>query len=98
MCVCVCVCACACLRIKVICSQPGAYNDRGVLCDAGPEGPLRRNPGNHNRNLVPRLPSSAEVAFTLGLRDYDTGPMDRTANMSFRNTMEGMALRHVFCC
>ncbi|CAL8306001.1 unnamed protein product [Gadus morhua 'NCC'] len=74
---------------KVICSQPGAYNERGVLCDASQEGPLRRNPGNHNRNLVPRLPSSAEVAFTLGLRDYDTGPMDRTANMSFRNTMEG---------
>ncbi|CAL8266330.1 unnamed protein product [Merluccius merluccius] len=74
---------------KVICSRPGDYNNRGVLCDASQEGPLLRNPGNHNRNVVPRLPTSAEVDFTLGLRDYDTGPMDRTANMSFRNTMEG---------
>ncbi|XP_019952651.2 tyrosinase-like [Paralichthys olivaceus] len=74
---------------RVLCSQPQVYNDRGVLCDARGEGPLRRNHGNHNRNLVERLPTSAEVAFTLGLSDYDTGAMDRGANMSFRNTLEG---------
>uniref|UniRef100_A0A3Q3FGQ7 Tyrosinase n=1 Tax=Labrus bergylta TaxID=56723 RepID=A0A3Q3FGQ7_9LABR len=62
---------------------------QGVLCDVTEEGPLRRNPGNHNRNLVQRLPTSAEVAFALSLSNYDTGPMDRSANMSFRNTVEG---------
>ncbi|KAM4726512.1 tyrosinase-like [Anableps anableps] len=74
---------------KVLCSQPEEYNNRGVLCDARNEGPLRRNPGNHNRNLVEKLPTSAEVEFTLSLPNYDTGAMDRTANMSFRNTLEG---------
>ncbi|KAM4546400.1 tyrosinase-like [Fundulus diaphanus] len=74
---------------RVLCSQAEDYNDRGVLCDARDEGPLRRNPGNHNRNLVERLPTSAEVEFTLSLPNYDTGAMDRTANMSFRNTLEG---------
>ncbi|KAG7270566.1 hypothetical protein CRUP_000131 [Coryphaenoides rupestris] len=74
---------------RVMCSRPDDYNSRGVLCDAQPEGPLRRNPGNHNRAVVPRLPTSADVDFTLGLEDYDTPPLDRTANMSFRNTMEG---------
>uniref|UniRef100_A0A672H9G5 Tyrosinase n=1 Tax=Salarias fasciatus TaxID=181472 RepID=A0A672H9G5_SALFA len=74
---------------RVLCSQATDYNDRGVLCDARAEGPLRRNPGNHNRNLVERLPTSAEVEFTLSLPDYDTGAMDRSANMSFRNTLEG---------
>lgn len=72
-----------------LCSQAQDYNARGVLCDARAEGPLRRSPGNHDRNRVPRLPTSAEVAFTLSLANYDTGAMDRTANMSFRNTMEG---------
>lgn len=82
-----------------MCSTPEDYNNRGVLCDAGQEGPLRRNPGNHNRNVVDRLPTSADVAFTLSLAEYDTGAMDRSSNMSFRNTMEGQtssALQPVF--
>ena len=79
-----------CVYEQVLCSRAADYNDRGVLCDATGEGPLRRNPGNHNRNVVERLPTSAEVEFTLSLPDYDTGPMDRTANMSFRNTLEGL--------
>ncbi|XP_036379707.1 tyrosinase-like [Megalops cyprinoides] len=74
---------------KVICSQAGEYNSRGVLCNGTGEGPLLRNPGNHNRNLVSQLPTSADVEFTLSLPQYDTGPMDRSANMSFRNTLEG---------
>ncbi|TWW74654.1 tyrosinase-like [Takifugu flavidus] len=74
---------------KTLCSTPEDYNNRGVLCDARQEGPLRRNPGNHNRNLVERLPTSADVAFTLSLTQYDTGAMDRSSNMSFRNTVEG---------
>ncbi|XP_039888384.1 tyrosinase-like [Simochromis diagramma] len=73
----------------VLCSQAQDYSARGVLCDATEEGPLRRNPGNHNRNLVERLPTSDDVEFTLSLTNYDTGPMDRGANMSFRNTLEG---------
>lgn len=73
----------------MLCSQAEEYNSRGVLCDAGHEGSLRRNPGNHNRNVVERLPTSAEVEFTLSLTSYDTGAMDRTSNMSFRNTLEG---------
>ncbi|XP_008425427.1 tyrosinase-like [Poecilia reticulata] len=74
---------------KVLCSQAEEYSNRGVLCDARNEGPLRRNPGNHDQNLVQRLPTSADVEFTLSLPNYDTGAMDRTANMSFRNTLEG---------
>lgn len=74
---------------QTLCSTPEDYNNRGVLCDARQEGPLRRNPGNHNRNVVEGLPSSADVAFTLSLTEYDTGAMDRSANMSFRNTLEG---------
>lgn len=72
-----------------MCSRAEEYNNRGVLCDAKAEGPLRRNPGNHNRNSVERLPTSADVEFTLSLTNYDTGAMDRSANMSFRNTLEG---------
>lgn len=72
-----------------MCSRAEDYNNRGVLCDAKEEGPLRRNPGNHNHDLVERLPTSAEVEFTLSLTNYDTGPMDRGANMSFRNCLEG---------
>ncbi|XP_006800137.1 tyrosinase-like [Neolamprologus brichardi] len=74
---------------RVLCSQAQDYSARGVLCDATEEGPLRRNPGNHNRNLVERLPTADDVEFTLSLTNYDTGPMDRSANMSFRNTLEG---------
>lgn len=29
------------------------------------------------------------MEFTLGLPEYETGPMDRFANMSFRNVIEG---------
>uniref|UniRef100_A0A3P8WJV9 Tyrosinase n=1 Tax=Cynoglossus semilaevis TaxID=244447 RepID=A0A3P8WJV9_CYNSE len=74
---------------RVLCSRAEEYNARGVLCNAEDEGPLLRNPGNHDRNLAERLPTSTEVEFTLGLSNYDTGPMDRSANMSFRNTLEG---------
>lgn len=74
---------------QVLCSRAEDYNNRGVLCDARQEGPLRRNPGNHNRNVVEQLPTSADVEFALSLNNYDTGAMDRTANMSFRNTLEG---------
>lgn len=79
----------ACLHQQVLCSRAEDYNSRGVLCDARQEGPLRRNPGNHNRNVVERLPTSAEVEFTLRLTNYDTGAMDRSSNMSFRNMVEG---------
>lgn len=74
---------------QTLCSRTEDYNNRGVLCDARQEGPLRRNPGNHNRNMVERLPTSADVAFTLSLTEYDTGAQDRSSNMSFRNTLEG---------
>lgn len=77
------------LHQQVLCSRADDYSGRGVLCDAQHEGPLTRNPGNHNRDVVERLPTSAEVEFTLSLADYDTGAMDRSANMSFRNTLEG---------
>ncbi len=81
--------------VQVICSQPEDYNQREVLCDGSPEGPLRRNPGNHDRERVPRLPTSADVESVLSLTDYETGPMDRRANMSFRNTLEGKAAAHL---
>lgn len=77
------------LHHQTLCSRPEDYNSRGVLCDASQEGPLRRNPGNHNRNVVERLPTSADVEFTLSLTEYDTGALDRSSNMSFRNTLEG---------
>ncbi|XP_056612391.1 tyrosinase [Triplophysa dalaica] len=76
---------------KVVCSQPEEYNSRAVLCDGSPEGPLQRNPGNHDRNRVRRLPTSADVEAVLRLTEYETGPMDRRANMSFRNALEGFA-------
>lgn len=63
------------------------------MCDARQEGPLRRNPGNHNRSLVGSLPTSADVEFTLSLSEYDSGAMDRSADMSFRNTLEGQPRR-----
>ncbi|KAL4657347.1 tyrosinase-like [Arapaima gigas] len=74
---------------KVICSLAPEYDTKGVLCDGTPEGPLLRNPGNHDHRITSRLPTWADVEFTVSLPDYDTGPMDRTANMSFRNTLEG---------
>ncbi|KAM9853003.1 tyrosinase [Aulostomus maculatus] len=76
---------------KVICTQPEEYNSREALCNSTGEGPLLRNPGNHDRNRVPRIPTSADVEFTLGLPEYETGPMDRFSNMSFRNVLEGFA-------
>lgn len=75
--------------LKVICSREPEYSLRGVLCDGNEEGPILRNPGNHDRNLIDGLPTSADVEFTLSLSQYDTGSMDITANMSFRNTLEG---------
>ncbi|XP_028838620.1 tyrosinase-like isoform X2 [Denticeps clupeoides] len=74
---------------KVICSRAEEYNNRGVLCSGQEEGPLLRNPGNHDQRLIRGLPTTADVEFTLSLPQYDTGPMDVTSNMSFRNTLEG---------
>ncbi|XP_037123810.1 tyrosinase [Syngnathus acus] len=76
---------------KVICTQPEEYNRREALCNATEEGPLLRNPGNHDTNRVQRLPTSADVDSAVGLREYETGSMDRFANMSFRNVLEGFA-------
>ncbi|XP_017538550.1 tyrosinase [Pygocentrus nattereri] len=76
---------------KVICTLPEIYNARETVCDGAGEGPLLRNPGNHDPNRVRRLPTSADVEFVLGLTDYETGSLDRRANMSFRNTLEGFA-------
>lgn len=78
----------------MICSQPEEYNMQEVLCNATGEGPLLRNPGNHDRNRVPRIPTTADVEFTLSLPEYETGPMDRFANMSFRNVLEGRSERN----
>ncbi|XP_007534569.3 tyrosinase [Erinaceus europaeus] len=76
---------------QVVCSQLEEYNSRQALCDASPEGPLQRNPGNHDQTRTPRLPSSADVEFCLNLTQYESGPMDKSANFSFRNTLEGFA-------
>lgn len=73
----------------MICTQPEEYNSREALCNATGEGPLLRNPGNHDTNRVQRLPTTADVEFTVGLPEYETGPMDRFANQSFRNVVEG---------
>lgn len=76
---------------KVICTQPEEYNRREALCNATEEGPLLRNPGNHDPAHMYRLPTAADVEFALNLPQYETGPMDRFANMSFRNVIEGFA-------
>ncbi|XP_035390371.1 tyrosinase [Electrophorus electricus] len=76
---------------KVICTRPQDYNAREVLCSGEPEGPLLRNPGNHDQSRMSQLPTSADVEFVLGLRDYETDSLDRRSNMSFRNTLEGFA-------
>ncbi|XP_053564607.1 tyrosinase [Bombina bombina] len=76
---------------QVVCSQPEEYNRLKTLCNGTNEGPLIRNPGSHDRSRAPRLPSSAEVEFCVSLTNYDTEPMDRSANLSFRNTLEGFA-------
>ncbi|KAJ0022180.1 hypothetical protein NQD34_009670 [Periophthalmus magnuspinnatus] len=76
---------------KVICTQPEEYNSREALCNSTGEGPLLRNPGNHDTNRVQRLPTSADVEFAVSLSQYETGAMDRFSNMSFRNVLEGFA-------
>ncbi|XP_051962665.1 tyrosinase-like [Xyrauchen texanus] len=76
---------------KVICSQPDDYNNREVLCDGSPEGPLLRNPGNHDHNRLQRLPTSTDMESVLSLTQYETGSMDQRANLSFRNALEGFA-------
>ncbi|XP_007436103.1 tyrosinase-like, partial [Python bivittatus] len=75
----------------VICSQSEEYNSRQELCNGTNEGPILRNPGNHDKGRTPRLPTSADVEFCLSLTQYETGSMDRMANFSFRNTLEGFA-------
>ncbi|KAL0973450.1 hypothetical protein UPYG_G00203810 [Umbra pygmaea] len=76
---------------KVICTQPEEYNNRATLCPGTGEGPLLRNHGNHNRTRTSRLPTSADVESVVGIQTYETGTMDRRANMSFRNALEGFA-------
>lgn len=74
---------------QVICSRSEEYNSRQQLCNGTNEGPLLRNPGNHDKGRTPRLPSSADVEFCLSLTEYESGTMDKMANFSFRNTLEG---------
>uniref|UniRef100_A0A8C9CC83 Tyrosinase n=2 Tax=Phocoena sinus TaxID=42100 RepID=A0A8C9CC83_PHOSS len=76
---------------QVICSQLEEYNSRHTLCNGTSEGPILRNPGNHDKARTPRLPSSADVEFCLSLTQYESGSMDKAANFSFRNTLEGFA-------
>ncbi|XP_071589450.1 tyrosinase [Heliangelus exortis] len=76
---------------QVICTQSEEYNRQQTLCNGTSEGPILRNPGNHDKSRTPRLPSSAEVEFCLSLTQYESGPMDKMANYSFRNTLEGFA-------
>ncbi|XP_053241531.1 tyrosinase [Podarcis raffonei] len=76
---------------QVICSHSEEYNSRQELCNGTNEGPVLRNPGNHDKGRTPRLPSSEEVEFCLSLTQYEAGTMDKMANFSFRNTLEGFA-------
>lgn len=76
-------------NLQVICSRSEEYNIRQELCNGTNEGPLLRNPGNHDKDRTPRLPSSADVEFCLSLTEYEAGTMDKLANFSFRNTLEG---------
>ena len=48
-----------------------------------------RNPGNHDPGRVTRLPTSADVDAVVGLTQYETDTLDRFANGSFRNALEG---------
>ncbi|XP_048216145.1 tyrosinase isoform X2 [Perognathus longimembris pacificus] len=73
---------------QIVCSRLEEYNRRRVLCDGTPEGPILRNPGNHDKSKTPRLPSSADVEFCLNLTQYESDPMNKAANFSFRNTLE----------
>ncbi|GAB5577323.1 tyrosinase isoform X2 [Prionailurus iriomotensis] len=76
---------------QIICTRLEEYNSHQALCDGTPEGPLLRNPGNHDKARTPRLPSSADVEFCLSLTQYESDSMDKAANFSFRNTLEGFA-------
>ncbi|XP_027704098.1 tyrosinase [Vombatus ursinus] len=76
---------------QVICSRSEEYNAQQAICNATEEGPLLRSPGNHDRVRTPRLPTSADVESCLSLTQYEAGSMDRAANFSFRNTLEGFA-------
>ncbi|KAG8137017.1 hypothetical protein E2320_005558 [Naja naja] len=53
------------LGILVICTQSEEYNSRQALCNGTNEGPVLRNPGNHDKRRTPRLPTSADVEFCL---------------------------------
>ena len=75
--------------LQVICTHSEEYNSRQELCNGTTEGPILRNPGNHDKGRTPRLPSSADVEFCLSLTQYEAGTMDKMANFSFRNTLEG---------
>ena len=50
---------------------------------------MLRNPGNHDPGRVTRLPTSADVDAVVGLTEYETDTLDRFANGSFRNALEG---------
>ncbi|XP_063286924.1 tyrosinase [Pelobates fuscus] len=76
---------------QIMCSQTSEYNSRRALCNGTGEGPIIRNPGNHDRNKTPSLPTSAEVEACLALTNYETDPMNKFSNFSFRNTLEGYA-------
>uniref|UniRef100_A0A8C5RDV8 Tyrosinase n=1 Tax=Laticauda laticaudata TaxID=8630 RepID=A0A8C5RDV8_LATLA len=54
----------------------------------GPKGLI---PTPCHRLRTPQLPTSADVEFCLSLMQYETGTMDKMANFSFRNTLEGFA-------
>lgn len=73
----------------MICTQPEEYNSREALCNTTGEGPLLRNPGNHDPNRMSRIPTTADVESVVGLTEYETEPMDRFSNRSFRNAIEG---------
>ncbi|KAF5927096.1 hypothetical protein HPG69_018363 [Diceros bicornis minor] len=78
---------------QIVCSQLDEYNSRQALCNGTPEGPILRNPGNHDKARTPRLPSSGDVEFCLSLTQYESGSMDKAANFSFRNTLEEIYLK-----
>lgn len=82
--------------LQVICTQPEDYNNREALCNTTGEGPLLRNPGNHDQNRVRRLPTTADVEFVVNLPEYETESMDRFANRSFRNALEGTHVHLAF--
>ncbi|XP_066263915.1 tyrosinase-like [Branchiostoma lanceolatum] len=74
---------------QVICTRDDEYDELRTVCDGSPEGPLLRNPGT-----VPdysTLPRWQDVQDVLKLDQYEPPPYDRSANFSFRNTLEGFA-------